>query len=58
MVVFTLLLNRVGVLVNFMFNLNGETWQWKGQHQLQLMLSRVDSSILSNNVFVYGIEGK
>ena len=30
MVVFTLLLNRVHVFANFIFNLNRETWQWKG----------------------------
>ena len=30
MVVFMLLLNRVHVFVNFMFNLNRETWQSKG----------------------------
>ena len=29
MVVFTLLLNRVRVFANVMFNLNRETWQWK-----------------------------
>ena len=30
MVVFTLLLNRVHVFANFMFNLDRETWQSKG----------------------------
>ena len=27
MMVFTLLLNRVHVFVNFMFNMNSQTWQ-------------------------------
>ena len=30
-VVFTLLLNRVHVFVNFMFNMSRETWQSKGK---------------------------
>ena len=30
MVVFVLLLNKVHVFAIFMFNLDRETWQWKG----------------------------
>ena len=36
MVVFTLLLNRVHVFANFIFNLNRETWQWMDKTQDQV----------------------
>ena len=37
-IMFTLLLKRVNVFLcgNFMFNLNGETWQWRGSFLLEI----------------------